>query len=89
MSTGPILVLAKPPKSRTARSLTSPYNEHPTFSLSADPKWQTFTPWVLQEMSPAQSILPNLGRQIVVGVSGGRPLVNCALMMAPDTRPRR
>ena len=86
MSTGPILVLAKPPKSRTARNLTSGYDELPPFSLSADPKWQTFTPWVLQEMKPGPSLLPNLVRQIVEGFSSGGPLVNCALMIAPDPR---
>lgn len=51
MSTGPIVVLAKPPKSRTARKSTRLYYELPTISLSADPNGKLFTPWVLQEMS--------------------------------------
>lgn len=51
MSTGPILVLAKPPKSRRAKKATRLYNELPTFSLSADPNRKVFSPWVLQEMS--------------------------------------
>lgn len=42
MSTGPILVLAKPPKSRWAKKSTRLDNELPTISLSTDPNGKLF-----------------------------------------------
>lgn len=44
MSTGPILVLAKPPKSRRAREATRLYNELPTILPLRGPQRQSFFP---------------------------------------------